>query len=161
MIKLSLRLTTVLEGLPVAVGLVAPTGLLIGKIGNMTNLLGRYVPSFDPVEAHRWDFRDKGGAAIPAIDWPSGRALRGERNYDGMIGTFVDGETQKIKIISMPTFDPTKELGAITFLQAVDARGRSAEGSHTDLQHRLIDELVKAVSAASLQGEMLSECNRH
>src|SRR5690606_10938898 len=114
-----------------------------------------------PVEADRWDFRDRTGSAIPAIDWPSGRALRGERNYEGMIGTFIDGESRKIKIISMPTFDPSKELGAITFLQAVDGRGRSAEGSHTDLQHRLIDELVRAVGAASLQGETFGELCRH
>lgn len=158
LLKLSLRLATVLDGLPVAVGLVSPKGRLIGKIGSMTDLLGRYVPSFDPVEASRWDFRDASGAAIPASDWPSGRALRGERNYDGMIGTFIDGKTQKIKIIAMPTYDPSKKLGAITFLQAVDAHGRSAEGSHRDLQQRLVDELVRAVSAASMQNEMFGAC---
>ncbi|RYZ02750.1 MAG: hypothetical protein EON61_15760 [Alphaproteobacteria bacterium] len=154
MLDLSLRLATVLDGLPVAIGLVSPKGRLIGKIGSMTGLLGQYVPSFDPQEAGRWDFRDANGAAIPAADWPSGRALRGERNYEGMIGTFIDGESRKIKIISMPTFDPTNKLGAITFLQAVDAHGRCAEGSHGDLQRRLIDELVKAVSAASTRDEM-------
>ena len=148
MLDLSLRLAAVLDELPVAVGLVSPKGRLIRKTGGIANLLGKYVPSFDPREADRWEFRDAGGSAIPAADWPSGRALRGERHYDGMVGTFVDGETQRVKIIAMPVFDPTKKLGAITFLQALDARGRSAEGSHRDLQERLIDELVKSVSTA-------------
>lgn len=153
MLNLPGRLATVLDGLPIAIGMVSPKGKLIGKVGKMANLLGMYVPSHDPREALRWDFRDESGEAIPSTHWPSARALRGERNYQGLIGTFLDGERQRIKIISMPTFDPSKKLGAITFLQAVDAHGRSAEGSHCDLQHRLIDELVKAVSAASTRDE--------
>lgn len=148
MLELSLRLAAVLDELPVAVGLVSPTGRLISKTGSMTGLLGRHVPSFDPREASRWSFTDAGGSAIPAADWPSGRALRGERHYDGMIGTFIDGEPQKVKIISMPVLDLSHAVGAITFLQGLDAKGRSAEGSHRDLQHRLIDELVKSVSGA-------------
>lgn len=158
MLDLSFRLATVLEGLPVAVGLVSPTGKLVGKVGSMTNLLGSYVPSFDAAEASRWEFLDANGDAIPPRDWPSGRALRGERNYEGMIGTFLDGERRQIKIISMPTFDPMNKLGAITFLQAVDSRGRSAEGSHSDLQQKLIDELVRAVSVASMHDQMFGMC---
>jgi hypothetical protein len=156
MLDLSLRLAAVLDELPVAVGLVSPKGRLISKTGSMTGLLGAKVPSFDPREAGRWDFRDAGGRAIPAADWPSGRALRGERHYQGMIGTFIDGERQKVKIISMPVFDPASDVAAITFLQSLDAKGRSAAGSHRDLQERLIDELVKSVSEQYARGALAS-----
>lgn len=156
MLDLSLRLAAVLEELPVAVGLVSPKGRLISKTGSMTSMLGANVPSFDAREAGRWDFRDAGGSAIPATDWPSGRALRGERHYDGMIGTFIDGEKQKVKIIAMPVFDPTHQVGAITFLQLLDSKGRSAAGSHHDLQRRLIDELVKAVGATDTRDALIS-----
>lgn len=139
------RLEAVLERLPVAVALVSRSGELIGKTGGISGLLGKMAPSFDAREAGRWSFADARGSAIPRADWPSGRALRGERHYAGMIGKFLDGEVRKIKVTSMPTFDPKDEIAAITFVQAFDNRSRSADGSHHDLQERLIDELVKAV----------------
>ncbi|HOY77946.1 MAG TPA: hypothetical protein PLN33_09075 [Hyphomonadaceae bacterium] len=156
MLELSLRLAAVLDELPVAVVLVSPMGRLISKTGSMIGLLGTHVPSFDAREASRWNFKDAGGATIPASDWPSGRALRGERHYDGMIGTFIDGAPMKVKIISMPVFDPSNAVGAITFLQALDTKGRSAEGSDRDLQHRLIDELVKSMSRAYMRDALAS-----
>jgi hypothetical protein len=156
MLDLSLRLAAVLDELPVAVMLVSPMGRLISKTGSMIGLLGTHVPSFDAREASRWSFKDAGGSAIPPADWPSGRALRGERHYDGMIGTFIDGAPLKVKIISMPVFDPSNDVAAITFLQVLDAKGRSAEGSHRDLQHRLIDELVKSVSGAYVRDTLAS-----
>lgn len=156
MLDLSLRLAAVLAELPVAVALVSPTGRLISKTGNMIGLLGKYAPSVDAREASRWSFKDAGGSAIPVADWPTGRALRGERHYDGMIGTFIDGDHVKVKVISMPVFDPSNDVAAITFLQALDTKGRSAEGSHRDLQHRLIDELVKSMSDAYARDALAS-----
>lgn len=156
MLDLSLRLAAVLDELPVAVGLVSPTGRLIAKTGSIASMLGDKVPSFDKREAGRWDFRDANGSPIPPADWPSGRALRGERNYAGMVGTFIDGDVQKVKIIAMPVHDPSNRVGAITFLQALDARGRSAAGSDRDLQDRLIDELVRAVSQAYARDTLAS-----
>lgn len=75
-----------------------------------------------------------------------------------MVGAFIDGEVQKVKIISMPVFDPLNEVGAISFLQALDAKGRSAAGSHHDLQERLIDELAKAVDLASVREALINPC---
>lgn len=142
----TLSLGTVLEELPVAVALVSPTGQVIGKTGGMCGLLGAYVPSFNTHEALRWSFHDASGLPIPPRDWPSGRALRGERHYEGMIGSFLDGEVRKVKVTSMPTFDPTSDVAAVSFLQVLDARKASVEGSYHDLQERLIDHLVKAIS---------------
>ena len=139
------RLEAVLEKLPVAVALVSRSGQLIGKTGGIAGILGDMAPSFDAREAGRWSFADANGPAIPPRDWRSGRALRGERHYAGMIGRFIDAEVRKVKVTSMPTFDPKDEIAAITFVQALDGRSRSADGSHHDLQERLIDELVKAV----------------
>lgn len=141
------HLTAVLERLPVAVGLVSATGHFLGKSGGMASMFGRMVPSHNKREARRWSFTDRFGAAIPPSEWPSGRALRGERHYDGMVGAFHDGDTRVIKVISMPVVSAGGPVAAVTFLQVLDAHSRSADGSHYDIQQRLIDELARAVSA--------------
>lgn len=145
-----------LEELPVAIALVSSTGQVINKTGGMSRLLGEYVPSFNAREATRWAFSDAGGSAIPVRDWPSGRALRGERHYDGMIGSFLDGEVRKVKVTSMPTFDPMSDVAAVSFVQVLDARKASVDGSYHDLQERLIDHLVRAISLTYTQAPVMS-----
>lgn len=152
----NLSLGAVLDELPVAVALVSSSGQVLSKTGGMRGLLGAYVPSFNALEATRWTFNDASGAAIPVRDWPSGRALRGERHYSGMIGSFIDGEMRKVRVTSMPTFDPMSEVAAVSFVQVLDTRKASAEGSHHDLQEKLIDHLVKAISLTHTQGMLVS-----
>jgi len=52
----------------------------------------------------------------------------------------------------MPVCDPGSDVAVVAFLQILNARSRSAEGSHMDLQEKLIDQLVLAVSAAGPNG---------
>lgn len=148
MIDLPLRLSAVLEALPVAVVLVARDGRCLAKTGGMASMVGRALPIIDPREARRWSFRDKGGSALPHSQWPTARALRGERCHAGMRGAFVDGETRAVKVISMPTFDSSSDVAAIAFLQVFDTPSPSIAGSHHDLQERLIDDLVRALAAS-------------
>jgi hypothetical protein len=142
------KLALILERLPVAVVLVSASGQILGKAGGMASLLGTMAPSHDVREAKRWAFSDRSGAAIPANLWPTARALRGERLHDGMIGKFLGGDERTVKVISMPVVNTSSDVAAVTFMQVLDARTRSADGSHQDLQQRMIDELAAAVAAS-------------
>lgn len=135
-----------LDKLPVAIALVSREGRVIGKTGGMAPLLGDIVPSHDAREAARWSFHDAQGRAIPPSDWPSGRALRGERNYAGMIGRLLGDDARPIKVVSVPTLRPDSDVAAVTFVQVLDTRTRSAAGSHLDLQQRLIDDLAHSIA---------------
>jgi len=146
MTDLSLKLSAVLDRLPVAVALISSTGHLVGKAGGMSEVLGRMAPSFSPSEARRWSFKDKTGADIPKSEWPSARALRGERHYDGMIGTLHDGEDIPVKVISLPVSAPGSDVAAVSFVQALDTRTPSASGSHLDVQQKLIDALARTIT---------------
>jgi hypothetical protein len=146
MTDIVLKLSAVLERLPVAIGLVSSTGHFVGKAGGMAGILGRMDPSHDAREATRWSFNDRRGAAIPRSEWPSARALRGERHYDGMIGRLHDGDERPIKVISLPVHSPGSRVAAFVFVQVLENRTPSSDGSHYDLQHRLIDELAKSLA---------------
>lgn len=146
MTDLSLKLSVVLERLPIAVGLVSSTGHLLGKAGGMASMLGRMAPSFSPSEARRWSFKDRTGADIPTSEWPSARALRGERHYDGMIGILHDDEDIPVKVISLPVNAPGSDVAAVAFVQVLDTRTRSASGSHLDVQQKLIDALARTIA---------------
>lgn len=146
MIDFTRRLAAVLDRLPVAVGLISPTGRLLGKAGGMSNLLGDIIPSHDARAAGHWTMTDASGAIVPSSEWPSARALRGERTCTAMLGSYHDDDGKRpVKVISVPTFDPTSDVAAITFLQVFGAPCHSIDGSHLDLQQRLIDDLVQAV----------------
>ena len=147
MSDIHLHLAAVLEKLPIAIGLVSSSGRLVGKAGGMADILGDTVPSHDAREARRWSFTDARGHAIPPSQWPSARALRGERNYAGMIGKLHDGDERAIKVVCIPTLQPDSDIAAVTFVQVLDTRSSSVDGSHLDLQQRLIDNLVQAVAA--------------
>lgn len=148
MTDMSLKLSAVLERLPVAVGLVSSSGHVIGKSGGRASMLGRMVPSHDPREATRWAFNDRTGAAIPPSQWPTARALRGERHYDGMLGRFRDGEDCPVKVISLPVYAPGSKVAAVFFVQVLETRTPSQDGSHIDLQHRLIDLLARTITSS-------------
>lgn len=148
MADISIRLAAVLDELPIAIALVSPSGQFLGKAGGMSRILGDMIPSYDPNNINRWRFTDAAGAVIPPTDWPTPRALRGERIDTGMLATYRDTTCERrMKVISMPTQDPEGEIAAIYFLQVLDAPTRSANGSLHDLQQKLIDELAQAVVA--------------
>lgn len=142
------RLVTVLELLPVAVGLVSSSGRVLGKAGGMANLLGDMIPSRDAREFVRWTLTDRTGAILPSSQYPSDRALRGEQDYVGAIGTYHDADgDHAVKVISMPTGNSHGDIAAVTFVQLLDTKNRSIDGSHFDLQQKLIDNLAQAVAS--------------
>jgi hypothetical protein len=147
MADISSRLASVLDDLPVAVALVSASGHLLGKSGGLSDMLGDMIPAQDRQASAHWSFIDADGATIPCADWPTPRALRGERVHAGMIGTFRDSSGERrLKVISMPTADRGGEVAAIVFLQALDTPHFGVIGSVHALQQKLIDELARAVT---------------
>lgn len=156
MTDISHKLASVLDSLPVAIGLFSKTGRVLGKAGGRFAGLGRGIaPSQDPREAARWRFLDARGAAIPRTHWASARALRGEYDAKGMVGTFWHREPHVIKVTCVPTFSANSDVAIVSFLQFLDTPTRAADGSDQDLQQRLIHELASAF-AASRRGRQLA-----
>jgi|JI9StandDraft_2_1071091.scaffolds.fasta_scaffold04256_5 hypothetical protein len=152
MTGISLQLATVLDRLPIAVSLFSRDGQVVGKAGGAASMFNGVIPALNAKEASRWTFLDRQGTSIPRTLWASARAYRGERNYAGLIGTYRNGEEHRIRVTCMPVCDPGSDVAVVAFLQVLNAQSRSAEGSHMDLQVRLIDQLVSAVSAAGPNG---------
>ena len=145
MTGISLRLSAVLDKLPVSISLFSPDGHVLSKAGGAAAMFNGIIPAFDAREAARWSFVDRQGAAIPRTHWASARAFRGERNYAGLIGSFRNGEEHRIKVTCMPVGDLGSEVAVVAFLQLLNTRSRAVEGSHLDLQQRLIDQLMQAL----------------
>jgi hypothetical protein len=149
MTAISRELATVLDNLPVSVGLFSRTGRVLGRAGGRNaGLLRDIAPSQDSYEATRWRFVDKTGAAIPRTQWASARALRGEHNDAGIVGSFWNREPHAVRVTCVPTFAPDSDVAFVSFLQFLNAPTRCAEGSHQDLQKRLIRELAAALASS-------------
>lgn len=140
-----LQLATVLDKLPVTISLFSADGRVLGWAGGGASMFNRIIPALDAREASRWSFVDSKGVLIPRTHWASVRALRGERDYAGLIGSFRNGEEHRVKVTCMPVDNSTGEVAVVSFLQLIDTRSRAIEGSHAELQHRLMDHLVEAV----------------
>ncbi len=149
MTDISHKLAAVLEGLPVSVGLFSRTGRILGRAGGrMAGLHRDIAPSQDSREAARWSFVDERGATISRTNWASARALRGECDDAGLVGSFWQGEKHPVRVTCVPTCSPGSEVAAVAFLQFLNTPTRCAEGSHQELQQRLIRELAKALASS-------------
>lgn len=115
----------------------------------LSGLIGAAIPSRDKVQRSRWRFTDPAGVVIAPPNWPSAAALRGHVNLAGQVGRYRDGDELLIRVTSVPTFSASSDIAAVTFMQRIDSAGRSADGSHADLEHRFIEALVKAIAADS------------
>ena len=141
------QIAALLDRLPIAVAMFDASGSLTGKAGQLSGLLGAVLPSRDRAQASRWRFTDKKGAIIPPDHWPSECALRGDVNLAGLVGRYQDNGEHLIKVTSIPTQTPS-EVAVMAFLQRIDTPSRCAEGSYADVEQRLVDTLIRAVSAA-------------
>ena len=147
MIDLTNRLASVLDLLPVAVGLASAQGRYLAKLGGRSGMLGDMVPSRDMRKTSRWIITDATGTIVPTSEWPDARALRGDLSCGAVVGCYRDEDgDHPIKETSVATRDPTGPVAAVTFLQVFDTRSRSIEGNHLDLQQRLMDGLAEAVA---------------
>jgi hypothetical protein len=142
---LATKLTFILERLPVAVALLNTSGEIVGRAGRLSGVLDAGIPrAGQPLEG-RWSFSDRDGAEIDPSQWPCARSLRGEYLPEGLVGRFMNAGDHKIKVTSVPTRHLPGDVAAVSFLQQVDATSRSADGSHHDLEYRIINTLKEAL----------------
>jgi hypothetical protein len=129
--------------------MIDASGMMLGKAGALSGILGGMLPSRDRIQRSRWLFADQRGTVIAPTNWPGASALRGEMNFSGLIGRYQNDGEQVIKVTSIPILSSTSGVAAVTFLQRLDCAGRSADGSHADLEQRFMDTLVKSVASGS------------
>lgn len=124
------RLASVLDALPVGVGLVDHQG----NITLQNRMLGQYalvsLSAGDPKDGRRWRACTSEGKPLDQADYPSARALRGETVVPGVAGVFTypDGREVWTRVSATPFRHGTEEeLGALIVVQDIDGEKRAEE----------------------------------
>src|SRR5690606_38426928 len=127
------RLTSVLEQLPISVGVVHPDGSIMFANG----LFRLYMPDGNPAlhvdQERRWRALRRNGLALPSGEWPIERALRGE-HVPGIdfLHALADGREIWLRISATPFRDDANQvIGAIVSIEDVDARRRAEQALRT------------------------------
>lgn len=139
------KLAFLLERLPIAVALLDASGRVVGRAGYLSGVLGAGIPTPEAPYKGAWSFRDQDGVHLHPSLWPCARSLRGEYLPSGLIGSYENNGEHRIRVTSVPTSHLFDDVAAVSFLQQVDRRTRSAEGSHSDLEYRIIETLKTAL----------------
>jgi PAS domain S-box-containing protein len=124
-------LASVLENLPLGVGVYDDAGVLIHSNQRLRDYAGlARLPSTDPDEARRWQGFDASGAPIAPGDYPGARALRGERAMPGtnFLYTAAGAPARWMRISAIPfSRDGDDARQAIVVVQDVDDLKRASE----------------------------------
>jgi len=147
-------LASVLENLPLGVGVYDPHGELIHSNQRMRDYttLGR-LPSREPTASERWRSYDSDGRLIPPERYPGARALQGEQVTPGV--DFLYGgrdRPERWTRISAVPFRPesAEHDGAIVVVQDVDDLKRLAErisavGAELASQSRFLEATLSSI----------------
>ena len=81
----------------------------------LSNFVGDWPPSLDPVRSARWRAWDSEGRLLDRSEWPGMRALRGETVNPGreMLYTEDDGKQIWTRVASVPFRDQAGELSGV------------------------------------------------
>jgi PAS domain S-box-containing protein len=151
------QLATLLEQLPVAVGIVDRSGAVVVGNAAMRELVPEKVPSLDPRHRARWRACRADGSPLEPSQWPTARALQGESVVPGIEFTYARDDGREIYMLAsaVPLRDANGQIsGAIAVVQNIDERKRA----HERLEHfaerlRLVTDAVPAlVSYVDAQG---------
>jgi PAS domain S-box-containing protein len=161
------RLSVTLEQIPLGVGVIDSFGRWIVSNAAMRSFAPDRIPSFDPRQRLRWRAMRADGSLIPPEDWPSARALRGERVSPGMEMLFRTDGGREIwtRVSSVPLRGTGGEVvGAVSTVEDIDASKRAqssfrslAEASRVfsesdrdlpNLMNRISDLLVPSIADA-------------
>lgn len=127
------RLAAVLESLPVGVGLVDEEGRLVLSNPEIRRFLPTgIIPSRDPERSWRWRGVHPDGRVVEPQDYPSARALRGERDIPGveMVYTGDDGREIWTRISNVPIRDGDGRVtSVVAVVSDIDALKRSEEAA--------------------------------
>ncbi|WP_375382896.1 PAS domain S-box protein [uncultured Sphingomonas sp.] len=154
------RLATAFEVLPVGMGIMDLTGRLIVSNAEIRRFLPTdVIPSRDEQQQERWQAHDASGCLVDPEDWPSARALRGERAFPGleMRYTAEDGSEEWTKVSSAPLWDAAGEVsGAVVAIHDITALKRANQLQQlllAELQHRVRNILAMIRSVARQTAE--------
>jgi PAS domain S-box-containing protein len=149
------RLATVLDMLPVGVGLIDMAGRLAIANREMRRFVPEKIPSQDPGRRDRWFAWNPDGTRIAARDYPGMRALRGETVLPGIEFRHVldDGAEVWTRVAAVPLRDERGVVtGAVTVVSDI-TEAKATEENQTlllqELNHRARN--ILAVVRAALQ----------
>ncbi|PXA97510.1 hypothetical protein DMC47_13205 [Nostoc sp. 3335mG] len=112
------RVPSIIDRLPVAVGLIDAAGSLRISNAPMGRFVPERIPSRDSEQVHRWRFPTRDGGRLNPFLWPSARALRGETVTPGVEGIYTDDVGNEIatRVASFPVWQEgsTSVLGAVS-----------------------------------------------
>ena len=135
------RLASILEQLPVGVGLVDRDGRWVVSNSVMRDFVPARIPSRDPQRVGRWHALTSEGQALDPGQWPAARALRGERVVPGVEFEYEgdDGRRCWTRVAAAPFRDTAAALaGAIVVMQDVTG-AKQLEAELKDTVRRLAE----------------------
>ncbi|WP_413062356.1 PAS domain S-box protein (plasmid) [Sphingomonas carotinifaciens] len=122
-----LRLASILDQVPIGVGLFDTDGRFTLKNPQLQHLIGDRIPSCDPVEGQHWQAFDAQGDAVPEQNYPGASALRGERTTVPIDFRHVEGDSERwLRVTAVPMMAGDTVTGGVAVLQDV-TQERSAQ----------------------------------
>ena len=147
-------LTSLLENLPLGVGVYDRSGNLIHSNQRMRDYVGlTRLPSAAPASSRRWHAFDANGAPIQPSDFPGARALRGESVMPG-IDFLYEGELgaeRWMRVSAVPFRREDEDADeAIVVVQDVDDLKRATErieaaGAELASQSRFLEATLSSI----------------
>src|SRR3712207_1600115 len=116
------RLTSVLEQVPVGVGMFDTQGRYTLTNPRLRALVGDLIPSRDGRDGHLWQGFDTSGRPIPREDYPGARVLKGEDASTPVDFRHVerDGTERWLRVSAVPDRDGSGTVtGGLTVVQDV------------------------------------------
>ncbi|WP_270938833.1 PAS domain-containing protein [Falsiroseomonas oryzae] len=150
------RLATLLDALPVGVGLVDTAGRLVVANREMRRFVSEVIPSRDPAQHDRWRGFHADGSRIAPTEFPASRALRGESVLPGIdfIHVAADGQEVWTRVGAVPLRDEAGRVtGAVSVVTDIAAEKAAKERQALlmrEVNHRAKNALTVVQAALRL-----------
>jgi PAS domain S-box-containing protein len=155
------RLGTLLDSLPVGVGVIDANGSLLLANGAMGRFLpSGVIPSLDDQRYGRWRSYHEDGTRIERADYPGQLALRGERVVPGVEYRFTDDEGRETwaSVAAVPVRNDDGSIReVVTVVTDIDELKRTAEALEAELNSTRFLREIAAIAADTLEVGRLSE----
>lgn len=125
------RLAAAFESVPVGIAVIGMDGAAsISNESYRRFLPTGVIPSRDPAHVGRWQAWDAEGRPIQPQDFPTARALKGQRFVPGLDMLYSDGDGRDIwtSVATAPVRDASGQVtGVVSVIEDIDVRKRSQE----------------------------------
>ena len=119
------RLSSILERVPVGVGLFDTTGHFVLRNPALQVLVGSVIPSRD--EPGRWRAFDETGRQLEPSEYPGDRALRGEVSPGIDFVVKIDSEERWVRVAAVPFLRDGRVTGGVLVVHDITERRRAEE----------------------------------